>query len=129
MSLFPLCPRTQTECDDSIPVIVGIIVALGGFAIPKIFEKGSQISYSIDGPVAYVDSEAMGSSKITVDGVQTPNIYGYKVRIWNSGGRALQSLPGRFDFETKTPDFKIFNVTHETTPKREFGSIKEDHTE
>lgn len=104
-----------------VPIIVGVVLSIAGYFVPKFFEKGKQISYSIEGPTAAFDF----TSKLIVDGVDVANIYGYKVRVWNSGSAAVQALPVRFQFETQAPDFKIFNVTHETAPKIEFGSIDE----
>jgi hypothetical protein len=109
----------------AVGVVVGLIVWAAGYFLPKVFEKGKRISYTIDGPTAYVNPGVANGVKITIAGVETPNIYAYKVRVWNSGSVPLSALPVRFSFETTTPTFTVFNVTHETTPKREFGKIEE----
>jgi hypothetical protein len=112
-----------------VPIVVGVSLLLATYFLPKLFEKGKRISYSVDGPTAYVDPEAASAAKITVGGVETPNIYGYKVRIWNSGGYPLTALAVRFVFDTKDQNFKVFSVTHDTIPKIEFGSIEESGSE
>jgi hypothetical protein len=89
-------------------------------------EKGKRISYTIEGPTAYVNPNAIGTVKITVGGAETPTLFGYRVRVWNSGGAPLSSLPILFTFATTNGSFKIFNVTHATVPKREFGKIDEE---
>jgi hypothetical protein len=108
-----------------IPLVVGIVVAAVTYVFPFLFEKGKQLSYSIDGPIVYLNSEALGKAKITIDGVEATNIFGCKVRIWNSGSVALTSLPIRFVFDKATTNFTIFNVSHDTIPKEEFGKIEE----
>jgi hypothetical protein len=112
-----------------IPLVVaigaGLVVWAAGYSLPKLFEKGKRISYTIDGPTAYVNPSAANTVKITVGGVETPNIYGYKVRLRNSGSVPLKTLPVQFWFETPASEFAVFNVTHETVPKKEFGKIEE----
>jgi hypothetical protein len=112
-----------------IPLAVGILVAAVAYFLPKLFDNGKRISYTVDGPSAYVNRNVTGAAvKIIVGGVETPNIYGYKVRIWNSGGIPLTSLPIRFSFNTTNTNFTIFNVTHKTSPESEFGKIEENNT-
>lgn len=112
-----------------IPLIVavgsGLVIWAAGYFLPRLFEKGKRISYAIDGPTPYVNPSAANTVKITVGGVETSNIYGYKVHLWNSGSVALQNLAVRFAFESSAADFAVFNVTHETVPKEEFGKIEE----
>src|SRR2546423_922934 len=112
-----------------IPLVIGIVVGLvvwgASYFLPKLLEKGKRISYTIDGPTAYVNPSAASSVKITVGGVETRNIYGYKVRLWNSGSVPVATLPVRFSFETSAPSFTVFNTTHDTIPKMEFGKIEE----
>jgi hypothetical protein len=109
-----------------IPLVVGIVVAAVTYVLPKYFEKGKKLSYSIDGPTAYVNSGAIGAVKITIGGIETTNVFGYKVRLWNSGSVSLTGLAVRFAFETVDTNFTIFNVTHDTLPKKEFGKIEEN---
>jgi len=108
-----------------LPLAVGIILAVAAYFLPKLFEKGKRISYTIDGPTAYVNPNAVGTVKITVSGVETLNIYGYKVRLWNSGSVPLKTLAVQFAFASTATNFKVFNVTHDTNPKKEFGKIEE----
>lgn len=107
-----------------IPLIVGLIVAFVQFGLPKFFEKNTQLSYSIEGPITYIEPKALGKSTVEVNGIPTSYLYAYKVRIWNSGDLPLRNLPIRFVF-TVEEDFKIFTVVHDTKPKYEFGGIQE----
>jgi hypothetical protein len=109
----------------AVPFLVGLLLLIAGYFVPKLWEKGKRISYTIDGPTAYLNPNAVGTAKIEVGGVKYPNVFGYKVRLWNSGSVPLASLPVLFSFDTTNADFKVFNVTHTTTPKREFGAITE----
>lgn len=51
-----------------IPLIVGLLVALFTFLLPKLIEKGKEISYTIEGPTSYVNQQAAGAVTITVRG-------------------------------------------------------------
>lgn len=108
-----------------IPLIVGLVVAFFTYVLPKWLEKGMEISYSIDGPTSYVNQHALGNVTIQVNGVSTPRLFAYKVRLWNSGGHALKDLPVRFTFDPQNDTFQVFNVSHETNPRFEFGKIEE----
>ncbi len=109
-----------------IPIIVGIIVALVTFVIPRMFDKDKELSYSINLPNEYLDQDAVGSLKIEVNGVPTSALYDYKVSVWNSGDIPLKKIPIRFVFNIKERDFQIFNVIHKTDPSYEFGKITEE---
>lgn len=108
-----------------IPLVIGVVVAVVTYLLPKFFDTEKRLSYTIDGPTAYVNPTASGVVKIAVNGVETTNIFGYKLRIWNSGSLPLMALPVRFVFEPVSSNFHIFNVTHDTIPKRDFGRIEE----
>jgi hypothetical protein len=111
------------------PLIVGILVALVTFVIPKWLSLGKQLSYSIDGPITLLDKLALSASGTTitlmVNGVTVPELFAYKVRLWNSGDSPLKDLPVRLVFDTPEQGFQILEVKHETTPKHEFGKIVE----
>jgi hypothetical protein len=108
-----------------IPLIIGLLVAVFTFLLPKLLDKGKELSYTIDGPTSYVNQQAVGNITITVNGVATSNLFAYKIRLWNTGGTALRDMAVRFSFSPKRQDFQIFNVSHETNPRFEFGKIEE----
>jgi hypothetical protein len=105
-----------------IPLVVGIILAVVTFVIPRILEVGKRLSYSIDKPTDYL-SERLQGVTIQVNGFPTSNLFVVKVRIWNSGSAALKDVSVLFDFDTADHNFRILNVAHATKPEREFGSI------
>jgi hypothetical protein len=109
-----------------IPIIVGIFIALFTYLLPKFFEKGKEISYTIEGPTSYVNQQAAGAVTITVNGVTTPSLFAYKVRLWNSGSSPIKDLPVRFSFNPGGSGFQVFNVVHDTKPTVEFGKIEEN---
>jgi hypothetical protein len=108
-----------------IPLVVALAGAVFTYVIPKLSEKRSELSYSLDGPTSYVNQQAVGNITIQVNGASTSRLFAYKVRLWNSGGLPLRDLPVRFTFEAQNESFLIFNVNHETTPRYEFGKIDE----
>ena len=109
-----------------IPLVIGLIIVLFTFVIPKLFEKGKKLSYSIDGPTAYFDANSLGNIKVVVNDVSTTNLFGYKVRLWNSGGIPLKYLPIRFNFSQNKAGLVFFSITHSTKPSLEFGTIREE---
>jgi len=109
-----------------IPLIVGLIVALFTFGLPKLFEKEKQITYEIDGPTTYLDKQSIGNVSVVVNGVPTSNLFSYKIHLWNSGDQPLKNLPVLVLFETELSEFKIFSVRHETKPSHEFGNIMQE---
>jgi hypothetical protein len=108
-----------------IPLIIGLLVALFTYVLPKLLDKGKELSYTIDGPTSYVNQQAVGNITITVNGVATSNLFAYRVRVWNTGGTALKDIGIRYGFSPKRQDFQILNASHETNPKFEFGKIEE----
>jgi hypothetical protein len=104
-----------------IPIVVGLVLAVFTYILPKLAEKGKQLSYAIEAPLPYVN-RTLPDVMITIRGVQANNVVLQKVRIWNSGGQPLSNLPVRFQF---TPQTKILSLAHATTPPVEFGEIKE----
>jgi len=106
-----------------IPLIVGVIVAIVAFGLPKFFSESKELSYTIEGPISYLDDPSIGKVTIEINGVKTDKLYSYKARLWNSGNLTLKKLPIRFVFAPKKKDFKIFSVNHNTVPKYEFSPI------
>lgn len=108
-----------------IPLLVGLLVAVGTFFLPKLFVKGKRLTYEIDGPNSYVNTTAIPGVAITLNGSPVANLYGYRVRLWNSGDASITNLPVQCRFSPTSPDFKILSVKHETIPQQEFGKIDE----
>jgi hypothetical protein len=108
-----------------IPVVVGILVAVVTFFLPKFFEKGKRLSYETVGPIQYVNSAGLAGLTITFNGDPVDSAYGYRVRVWNSGDVPLANLPIQFYFSTDSPGFKILSVRHDTIPQQEFGKVDE----
>lgn len=63
----------------SISLPVGLILAAETYFPTKLFDKGKRISYTLDGPTAYVNPQAIGKLKITVARVEIP-IMSYEIQ-------------------------------------------------
>ena len=109
-----------------IPLVVGVIVAVFQFGLPLFFEKSNELSYSVDGPLRYLDDPAIGHVTVEINGVEVKNLTAYKVRLWNSGDIPLKQLPVRIAFDTNNANFEIFSVSHKTKPELEFGKVLEE---
>ena len=109
-----------------IPLIVGLIVAIFNFVLPRFFEKEKEISYIIDPPSTYLTKETAGDLKIMINDKPIDSLYAYKVRFWNSGDVSLTELPIRYVFDTLRMWDKVFAAIHETEPEYEFGEIREE---
>lgn len=105
-----------------IPIVVGLVLALVAYAIPKVAKTGKRLSYTIEKPTNYISEQLQGVT-IQVNGTPTTDLFVTKVRLWNSGGSALKDLPVLLYFDTTDANFKILNIAHATRPEREFGSI------
>jgi hypothetical protein len=114
-----------------VPLIVGLVVAIFAYGLPKLLEKGKNISYSIEGPVTYLDMGKVNINgvQIKVNDKQISRLLIYKVKIWNSGDLPLANLPIRLVFNTSDPNFEIFSINHETKPPYEFGNITDEKLE
>jgi hypothetical protein len=64
-----------------IPIVVGFATALFTFLIPKIFEKSNELSYSIDEPIAYLNSADVEDIAIEVNGVRTSSLFAFLAKI------------------------------------------------
>jgi len=61
-----------------IPLIVGLIVAVVTFVLPKIFEPRKELSYTIDAPIKHIDPDkkpTIGSLKIEINGMSTSSLF------------------------------------------------------
>jgi len=112
-----------------IPILVGAVTVILTFVLPKIIEKGKQISYEIEGPTAYLDSEMekINEIEISVNGHNVSNIFLLRLSIINSGDIPLKDIPVRLVFNDDGNDFQILSVNHQTSPQYEFGEINEDY--
>lgn len=112
-----------------IPLVVGLIIALFAFGLPKIFQEEKEISYKIDSPSTYLNPESVGDLEITIDGIVTKSLLAYKVEFWNSGDIPLKKLPVRYVFSGPDINFIVLTVIHKTQPEYEFGEIREEGSE
>ena len=106
-----------------IPVIVGLILAVAAFLLPKILEGGKRLSYTSEKPTDYL-SQRLDGVTIQVNGVPTTNLFVTKVRLWNSGSVALKDVGVLFLFKSPDQNFKILTFAHTTKPELEFGDIR-----
>lgn len=109
-----------------VPLIVGMVIAIFAYVLPKFFAESRQISYSVEEPVAYLDKSSIGTAVIKVNDATVPEVFAARVRVWNSGSLPLKSLPIRFEFSAVDKEFRVLSVSHNTKPTKEFGAITED---
>lgn len=112
-----------------VPVIVGLVIAIFTYVLPKFFAEAKQISYTVEEPIAYLDKTSIGSAVIKVNELAVPEVFAARVRVWNSGDIALKEIAVRFDFSTSEKDFRILSANHNTQPAKEFGNILEQGSE
>jgi hypothetical protein len=106
-----------------VGLVVGLAVAGFSFLLPRYFSESKEISYSVEGPIAYMDSAVGASISVSVNGVPTRGIYAYPARIWNSGTEPVTQLPVHFIFTPRGDALTILSARHNTTPPHEFGVI------
>lgn len=106
-----------------IPLAVALIVVIFQFILPKLFEKGNELSYSLEEQKIHLDQNTIGDIKVKINNIETSLLVSQSARIWNSGGFPIKMLPIRYRFETSSSTFKILMVNHNTKPKYEFGNI------
>jgi len=110
-----------------IPLIVGLIVAFFTYLLPKLLDKGKQLSFSIDDTVTYLDTntQELEGMNISVNDQPISNLYLYKIDIWNSGDLPLLDLSIRLVFNAEDNVLNLFTINHNTSPKFQFGNIDE----
>lgn len=108
------------------PLIVGILVAIFQFLIPKVFQDSKQLTYIIDEPITYIDKKSTGNLFIRIDSTETDLLCAYKVQIINSGNIPIKEQPVKLIFENTPKAFKIFSIKITTMPEMEFGKITID---
>jgi hypothetical protein len=109
-----------------VPLIVGVVIVVFAYVLPKFFAESRQISYSVEEPVAYLDKSSIGTAVIKVNDAAVPEVFAARVRVWNSGSMPLKALPIRFEFSAADKDFRVLSVSHNTKPIKEFGAIIEE---
>lgn len=112
-----------------IPLAVALIVVIFQFVLPKLFEKGNELSYSLEEPKTHLDQNTIGDIKVKINNIETSLLVSQSARIWNSGGLPIKMLPIKYIFETSSSTFKILMVNHNTKPKYEFGNITSTETD
>jgi hypothetical protein len=108
-----------------IPIVVGIVLAVIGYSLPKFFERGKRLGYTLDGPVEAFRADATAGLSLTVDGIPVTRLFTYRLRLWNSGDESVRDAPVRIVFAS-APGFRVFSVRHATAPAYEFGRIVEE---
>ena len=98
-----------------IPIIVGVVVALVTFVLPKFMGDSKKLEYEVVGPIHPPGSEVFSNLKYTL----------YRVTIHNSGDLSLDSIPVSVLFKDVDSTFEILEVFHRTQPESEFGEIDE----
>lgn len=112
-----------------VPIIVGLVIAIATYLIPNFFDKGKQISYTVEDAVTYLDKSSIGNSVIKFNDIVVPEVFAMRVRLWNSGDVPLKDLAVRFEFYSINKEFRILSVNHNTRPSKEFGAITEKGSE
>lgn len=112
-----------------VPIIVGIVIAIATYLMPNFFDKGKQISYTVEDALTYLDKSSIGNSVIKFNDIVVPEVYATRVRLWNSGDVPLKELAVRFEFYPRNKEFHILSVNHNTKPSKEFGEITEKGSE
>ncbi len=107
-----------------IPIIVGVVVAIVTYGLPKLLETGKRLSFTVEAPVSYLQRGTIPGVSVTVHGVPAPNLTAQKVRLWNSGGAPLTNLGVTLRYAPTTA-VRILSSTHATDPPAEFGKIEE----
>jgi hypothetical protein len=107
-----------------VPLIVGLIIAMATYLLPKLFEKGKELSYSIESPTSIIDRAAFPEMLIQINGETIQNVYAIKVKVWNSGKDPIKNIPVRIYLNPNGGTFRILSIKHETSPNKEFGEIK-----
>ena len=109
-----------------LPLLVGIVVTIFAFVLPRVFTEDLELSYELDGPVGLIDERVDEKDiKILVRGKEAASVFGYTARLWNSGEKPITELPVRFQFGATDAGFEILSVTHKTKPEVDFGAITE----
>ena len=112
-----------------VPIIVGLIIALFSFGLDRISREKKELSYNVTGPTPYLDEQASKSLSIQINGKNTSQLLAYQVRLWNSGNKALRSIPVLIVFKNPSTNFQIFSSSQTTEPPYEFGDISEVATD
>ena len=107
------------------PLFVGLLIAIVAIVIPKILEKGKEITYIVEGPTLVLKQSDVAGVAITVNGLPAPQLFIYKIYIKNTGGISLKNVPIRAVLNSSDNNFRILGMSHTTIPPFEFGEINE----
>ena len=107
----------------AIPIIVGLVLMVLELGIQTILEDEFELSYSLEDSKILLDKSTMGNANVEINGANISSLYSQSIRIWNSGDIPIKALPIKYLYNTSSPTFQIFAVTHDTNPKYEFGEI------
>ena len=120
--------RNKTWARDFLllPLIVGIVIAGVAFVLPRIVKDKLELSYIIYHAERQFDNPAIQSARIEINGIKVSELYAYKVRLWNSGNKAIKNLSVSFVFENVQGSFQVISANHATNPPYEFGAITEN---
>ena len=111
-----------------ISIIVAFLTGFFAYLIPKIMDKGKQLSYSMDTPLEYFGLFNDNYSDIVIEINDKPisSLYLYTIKVWNSGDKPISEFSTRMVFETQDEGFEIYSISHQTTPEYEFGQIEDE---
>lgn len=58
-----------------LPILVGVVLGLFNFLLPKLFEKDKEITYVVEEPTEYPSNPDVGSLNIEVNGEKVDRIF------------------------------------------------------
>lgn len=91
-----------------MPIIVGLVIAIATYLMPNFFDKGKQISYTVEDAVTYLDKSSIGNSVVKFNDIVVPEVYAIRVRLWNSGDVPLKDLAVVLSFIQEIKNFVFF---------------------
>lgn len=108
-------------------LIVTLLGAVATFVVPLVFQKEDlEVSYQVEGAADLIDElhrSGGANIQILVNGKEAKSLFGYAVRLWNSGKKPIKDFRIRFNFDKTDEPFEVLTVTHKTKPEFEFGTI------
>lgn len=108
-----------------LPLSVGVAVSIFGFILPKAFAEERELSYSVEGPIIFLESVTNQAPVVSIEGEKLPRLIGFRVQIWNSGDLPLEDLPILLHFENRAANFRVISAACSSNPPHEFGTIVE----
>jgi hypothetical protein len=110
-----------------ISILVAGLTAFLTYIIPKTLNRGKQLSYQLDGPITYFDTQEGNFNNISIEINNKPisSLHLYQIKIINSGDLPITQFFIRFVFSDIRNDIEIFSISHQTTPEFEFGVVSD----